>query len=61
MYTYVYAICMCVQAMLMTLYSEFLLTLQIIFRLRRKCNFGGRSRPLTPMRSTTVRCYMLFN
>lgn len=34
---------MCVQAMLMTLYSEFLLTLQIIFRLRRKCNFteGG--------------------
>lgn len=30
---------MCARAMLMTRYSEFLLTLQIIFRLRRKCNF----------------------
>lgn len=37
--------------MLMTLYSEFLLTLQIIFRLRRKCNFaGGSVRVRSPVR-----------
>jgi len=40
--------------MLMTLYSEFLLTLQIIFRLRRKRNFTEGGVRL-PARSTTVR------
>lgn len=46
---YVRVLYMCVQAMLMTLYFEFLLTLQIIFRLRRKCNFTGDVRVRSPL------------
>lgn len=40
-------VCVHAQAMLMTRYSEFLLTLQIIFRLRRKCNFTASVRART--------------
>lgn len=44
--------------MLMTRYSEFLLTLQIIFRLRRKYNFTENVRPLMPriLRVRVTRC-----
>lgn len=55
--------------MLMTRYSEFLLTLQIIFRLGRKCNFTGSvavlarslARSFTDAAKHYGTCYALFN